>query len=137
MKVHKTEVRVIYADTDQMRYVYHGKYAEYFEIARTEMLRENGLPYKKIEELGFFMPVREISIKYKSPAFYDEVLVIDSWINEIPTAKVRINHIIKSMERDVVVVEGFVELAVVNAETKRPCRAPEKFVEIIKNYYEL
>jgi len=137
MKVHKTEVRSIYRDTDQMKFVYHGKYVEFFEIARTEMLRDNGLTYKEIEGLGFFMPVREVFVKYKNPAFYDEVLVIESVVNEIPTAKVRIEHVIRSKERDVVVVEGYVELAIVNAQTMRPTRAPQVFVDLIKKFYEL
>ena len=137
MNVHKTEVRSIYKDTDQMKFVYHGKYVEFFEIGRTEFLRDNGLTYKQIEELGFFMPVREVFVKYKSPAFYDEVLVIESVIKDLPTAKVHIDHVIRSKERDVVIVEGYVELAVLNAKTMRPTRPPQVFVELVKNFYEL
>lgn len=137
MNVHKTEVRPIYADTDQMSFVYHGKYIEFFEIARTELLRENGLTYKRIEELGFQMPVREVFIKYKNPAFYDEVLVVETVMTQAPTAKVHIDHIIRSKERDVVIVEGYIELAIINAETKKPTRAPKEFVDLIKKYYEL
>lgn len=137
MNVHKTEVRSIYRDTDQMKFVYHGKYVEFFEIGRTEFLRDNGLTYKEIEALGFFMPVREVHLIYKSPAFYDEVLVIESRMDKIPTAKVHIDHIIRSKERDVVIVEGYVELAILNAATLRPTRAPQVFVDLVKKFYEL
>jgi acyl-CoA thioester hydrolase len=137
MKVHKTEVRSIYKDTDQMKFVYHGKYVEFFEIGRTELLRDAGLTYKEIEKLGFFMPVREVFIKYKNPAFYDELLVIESRINEMPAAKIHIDHVIRSKERDAVIVEGYVELAIVNSQTMRPTRAPQMFLDVIKSYYEL
>jgi len=137
MNVHKTEVRSTYKDTDQMKYVYHGKYVEFFEVARTEMLRDNGLTYKEIEAMGFMMPVHEVFVKYKSPAFYDEVLVIESVVNKIPTAKIHIDHVIRSKERDVVIVEGYVELAIVDSKTMRPTRPPKVFVDLIKNFYGL
>ena len=69
MLKHYTEVRIRYADTDQMRFAYNGKYFEYFEVGRTEMMREVGLPYNLIEENGFVMPVIESKIYFLSPAF--------------------------------------------------------------------
>ena len=74
MQKHFTELRVRYADTDQMRFAYNGKYFEYFEVGRTEMMREVGLPYEVIEKSGFFMPVIETKIHFFAPAFYDELL---------------------------------------------------------------
>lgn len=136
MLKHFTELRVRYADTDQMRLAYNGKYFEYFEVGRTEMMREVGLPYEVIEKSGFFMPVIETKIHFFQPAFYDELLVIETWVEKLPTSKVHIDHIIKAKDRDVVICEGYVELAFLDAKTKRPTRAPKLFIDAVKKYYE-
>lgn len=136
MLKHFTELRVRYADTDQMRFAYNGKYFEYFEVGRTEMMREVELPYEVIEKSGFFMPVIETKIHFFQPAFYDELLVIETWVEKLPTSKVHIDHIIKAKDRDVVICEGYVELAFLDAKTKRPTRAPKLFIDAVKKYYE-
>ena len=136
MQKHFTELRVRYADTDQMRFAYNGKYFEYFEVGRTEMMREVGLPYEVIEKNGFFMPVIETKIHFFAPAFYDELLVIETRVEKLPTVKVHIDHTIKAKERDVVICEGYVELAFLDAKTNRPTRAPKLFIDAVKKYYE-
>lgn len=136
MLKHFTELRVRYADTDQMKFAYNGKYFEYFEVGRTEMMREVGLPYEVIEKSGFFMPVIETKIHFFQPAFYDELLLIETWVDKLPTAKVHIDHIIKAKDRDVVICEGYVELAFLDAKTNRPTRAPKIFIDAVKKYYE-
>lgn len=135
MLKHYTELRVRYADTDQMKYAYNGKYFEYFEVGRTEMMREVGLPYDVIEKNGIFMPVIETKIHFISPAFYDELLLIETRVEKLPTAKVHIDHIIKVEKRNVVICEGYVELAFLDAKTRRPTRAPGFFIDAIKIYY--
>ena len=82
MFVHEQKIRVRYAETDQMGYVYYGNYAAYYEVARTEMLRQTGFSYKELEELGVMMPVLEMNIKYIQPAKYDELLTIKVIIKE-------------------------------------------------------
>ena len=136
MQKHFTEVRVRYADTDQMRFACNGKYFEYFEVGRTEMMREVGLPYELIEKSGFFMPVIETKIHFFQPAFYDELLLIETRVEKLPTVKVHIDHIIKAKERDVVICEGYVELAFLDAKTNRPTRAPKLFIDAVKKYYD-
>ncbi len=136
MLKHFTELRVRYADTDQMRFAYNGKYFEYFEVGRTEMMREVGLPYELIEKSGFFMPVIETKIHFFQPAFYDELLLIETRVEKLPTVKVHIDHIIKAKERDVVICEGYVELAFLDAKTNRPTRAPKLFFDAVKKYYD-
>lgn len=135
MLKHNTELRVRYADTDQMKFAYNGKYFEYFEVGRTEMMREVGLPYEVIEKNGIFMPVIETKIHFFTPAFYDELLSIETWVEKLPTAKVHIDHIIKVKERDAIICEGYVELAFLDAKTNRPTRAPKFFMDAIKKYY--
>ncbi len=136
MLIHKTSVRVRYADTDQMKYVYNGKYFEYFEVGRTEMMRENGLPYSMIEKSGYQMPVREALLKFKNPAFYDELLEVETRVETLPELKVHINHTIRSLDRNVIIVEGYIVLVFINMETRKPTRPPEFFMNAIKRFFK-
>ena len=136
MLVHRTDIRVRYADTDQMKFVYNGKYFEYFEVGRTEMMREKGLPYSSIEKRGYRMPVREAFLKFKNPAFYDELLEVETKVEKLPELKVHIDHIIRSKERNVVIVEGYIELIFIDKKSGKPVRPPEFFVHAIKPYFE-
>ena len=137
MLKHKTEIRVRYADTDQMKYAYNGKYFEYFEVGRTEMMRDVNLTYKNIEANGFYMPVIETHVKYLSPAYYDEQLEIESKVEKLPLVKVHIDHTIKSKNRNAIIAEGYVELAFLDAKTGKPTRAPKFFIDAIKNFYDV
>lgn len=136
MLIHKTQLLVRYADTDQMQFAYNGKYFEYFEVGRTEMMRDNGLTYKSIEENGYNMPVYCIHIDFKSPAFYDELLEIETKVEKLPVARVHIDHVIRSNERNVVIAEGYIELVFIENKTKKLTRAPQFFIDAIKNHFE-
>lgn len=136
MLQHKTEIRVRYADTDQMQFAYNGKYFEYFEVGRTEMMRELGLPYHTVEQSGYQLPVREAFVKYLSPAFYDETLIVESIVKELPGVKIHIDHIITSKERNQVVAEGYIELVFTKKETRKPTRPPEFFLAKMKPFFE-
>jgi acyl-CoA thioester hydrolase len=80
-----TQVRVRYAEADPMNVVYYGNYAQYFEVGRVESLRNLGISYKGIEDMGIMLPVVELNIKYLRPAKYDDLLTIKSQIKELPT----------------------------------------------------
>lgn len=135
MLKHITEIRVRYGDTDQMKFAYHGRYLDYFEIARSEMMRENGLPYKVIEDHGYHMPVIETMIKFKNPAFYDEVLLIESRVEKLPLLKVHIDHRIKSKERGTLICEGYIELVFVDPKLNKPVRPPVFFLDVFQKYF--
>jgi len=79
-----TQVRVRYAEADPMNVVYYGNYAQYFEVGRVESLRNLGISYKSIEDMGIILPVVELNIKYLRPAKYDDLLTIKSQIKELP-----------------------------------------------------
>ncbi len=136
MLKHTTQIRVRYGDTDQMQYAYYGKYPEYFEVGRTEMMRELNLPYRVIEEKGYYMPVHSIYIRYKSPAFYDELLEVESRVEKLPNLKVHIDHTVRSADRNVIICEGYVELVFIDRETKRVVRPPEFFLKVIGKFFE-
>ncbi|MGB5288509.1 MAG: thioesterase family protein [Ignavibacteriaceae bacterium] len=136
MLIHKTTLRVRYADTDQMHYAYNGKYFEYFEVGRTEMMREQGLTYRNIEENGYQMPVHEAFLKFKNPAFYDELLEVETRVEKLPLANVHIDHTIRSKERDVIIAEGYIELAFIKKNNKKITRAPEFFTNALIKYFK-
>ena len=92
---HEMSYRVPYADTDQMGVVYYANYLEYFERSRTEMLREAGLSYAKMEQMGYFLPVSEAYCKYSGSARYDDLLTFRSVIEEVSRVKVKIRSEVK------------------------------------------
>ncbi len=131
----KTEIRVRYADTDQMQFVYNGKYLEYFEVGRTEMLREVGLPYNVLETEGYQLPVLEAYVKYHHPAYYDEVLVIESCLKEEPTLKIHIDYKVKKKDSGELVAEGYTVHVFIKKENKKAVRPPEVFINTLKKFY--
>lgn len=130
----ETYVRVRYAETDQMRYVYYGNYAMYYEVARVESLRQLGLTYRELEEMGIIMPVLENHSWYIAPALYDEHLKIVVTIPEKPTVKIRFHCEIFN-EQGKMIHRGETLLAFVNQKTGRPCRPPEAFERVLTPYF--
>ena len=124
---HETKIRVRYAEADRMGYVYYGNYAMYFETARTEMLRSLGYTYKGWEDSGMILPVRELNIRYYSPALYDDLLTIHTIIKERPAVRINFHHEVYN-EKDVKLCTGSLVLVFINAETRRPMHAPEEFL---------
>jgi acyl-CoA thioester hydrolase len=84
MYTSEMQLRVRYAETDQMNVVYHGNYAQYFEVGRVESLRQLGLSYKELEATGVIMPVIEWTAKFLRPARYDDLLTIKTTLKEMP-----------------------------------------------------
>ncbi len=136
MLKHTTEIRVRYADTDQMHYVYNGKYLEYFEVGRAEMMRHYGLAYKTIEAKGYLLPLLEAFVKYKNPAYYDDILLVEANVNELPKLKIQIDYSIKRKETDQVVAEGFTKHVFLNIMSNKVVRTPEFFQDALKSFFD-
>lgn len=124
-------IRVRYAETDQMGYVYYGNYAQYFEVARVEMLRELGFSYKMLEAQGIMLPVVHYEIKYFKPAFYDDLLEIITTIPALPSARLQFNYQTYNAE-GVLLNEASTTLVFINRETGRPCRAPSDMLKLME-----
>lgn len=88
----RATVTVRYAETDMMGIVYHANYLPWFEVARTQLLREQGFPYRQLEADGFRIPVLEVTAKYRRPALYDDILTIVATIREKPLLRIRIEY---------------------------------------------
>jgi acyl-CoA thioester hydrolase len=134
MFVGETNIRVRYADTDQMGYVYYGKYAEYYEVGRTELLRELDLSYREFEEQGILLPVREMKIKYYKAARYDDLLRIVTKLEELPSARIRFVYEVYN-QNDEQLNTGEVTLVFTNAKTRRPTKPPEVMITRLEPFY--
>jgi acyl-CoA thioester hydrolase len=131
---HVTHIRVRYADTDQMGIVYYGKYFEYFEVARTELLRACGLPYKTIESAGFGLPVTEASAKYLRSAKYDDLLRITARIPKAVSSRLEIDYIVQIEDTRELIAEGKTTLVFVSHTTGKPSRPPEIYREALSRF---
>ncbi len=134
MIVRENTVRVRYAETDRMGYVYYGNYAVYFEVARVEMLRDLGLSYKKLEDSGIILPVTEYNIQFKKPAFYDDVLTIKTYIRKKPSARIHFDYETYN-EEGVLLNIAQVTLVFVNKSTGKPVIPTEEVNEIFRPYF--
>jgi len=127
-------IRVRYGETDRMGYLYYGNYPEYFEVARTDMIRSLGLSYREIEDSGIIMPVRSLKVDYKLPAKYDELLKVKSCLNKLPEVKLDIDYEMYN-EAGAMICSGNTVLAFVDANSRRIRRAPEFFMEAVRKYF--
>jgi acyl-CoA thioester hydrolase len=134
MYKHNTTLRVRYGETDQMGYVYHGNYAQYFEIGREEAMRSLGSDYNSLEKEGVMMPVISLWTKYYHPAHYDDVLTIRTTIKQMPNIRMKFDYEILNAESKLISV-GQTTLVFVDRNTRKPVRPPEWFVELLKPYF--
>jgi acyl-CoA thioester hydrolase len=131
-----TQVRVRYAETDQMNVVYYGNYAQYFEVGRVECIRQLGYTYKDMEASGVMMPVIELNIKYLRPATYDELITIKTQIRELPK-----DHRIEFFqgvynEQGKMLTSGKVQLYFLEMKTWKKTKMPDVMHERLAPYFE-
>ena len=123
---YKTRVR--YKDIDAMGIVYYSRYYEFFEAARSDMLREMGLPYGEFEKSGFMMPVVESHCKYFNGATFDDLLKINCRINQYPKARLKINYLVENDQAKKIAegytVHGFLD------ENGNVRRAPQSLLKL-------
>lgn len=128
-------IRVRYADTDQMGFVYYGNYAKYYEIARVELFRNIGLTYKSLEKMGIGMPVIEMKTNFIMPAKYDEKLVVNIKIPELPKLKIIFFYEIFN-EKNELINTGETVLTFINLLTGKPKRVPSIMKDKLSKYFE-
>jgi acyl-CoA thioester hydrolase len=134
MYVSQTQVRVRYGETDQMGYVYYGNYAMYYEVGRVEAMRQLGLSYKALEDMGVMLPVLENKSKYLSAAVYDDLLRIVTTIREKPGVRIRFEYEIFN-EAEKLIHQGETLLVFVDKKSGKPCRPPKVFDQILEPYF--
>ena len=107
-------IRVRYAETDRMGLLHHANYLVYFEQGRTELLRAQGYTYKDLEDQGFLLVLTKVAVRYKCPAYYDDVLTLRTTVTR--TTAVRIEHRYDVLRDGTPVAEGETTLASVNRQ---------------------
>lgn len=122
----RTQVTVRYAETDMMGVVYHGNYLPWFEVGRTTLLKEIGLPYRDLEAAGYRLPVLEVTAKYFRPAVYDDVITIVTTLREKPLLRIRLDYEVR--RGDELLATGHTVHAFIDREGK-PVRPPEAVVQ--------
>ncbi len=128
MKNFSTNVRVRYGETDQMGVVYHGNYASYFEIARTEWLRNLGVTYKELENKGIMLPVISLFFNFIKSAKYDDVLTIIVILKKNPLVKIEFDYEIYNQKKEKISTGNSV-LAFMDMKTNKPLRCPDYILE--------
>jgi acyl-CoA thioester hydrolase len=119
-----------------MAFVWHGNYLEYFEVARTEMLRKTGLSYKSLEDTGYYLPLIESHTNYKTPGKYDEVLEITSEMREIPSAKMRVDYTVREKNSQRLIATGYTIHCFMRTGSYKVTRVPEIFISLVKKCFE-
>ena len=135
MYSHNFQKRVRYGETDQMGYLYYGRYADLYEIGRVEMLRSLGLTYREMEEeQGIMLPVKSLQMRFVRPAKYDELLTIKTTLRELPGKDI-VFHVEVFNEKNKMVNGGAVRLAFVEMATNKTVTAPSFLVEKLKHFF--
>ena len=124
MKKSSTKTRVRYSETDQMGVVYHGNYAQFFEMGRTGWLRSLGVTYKDMEINGIILPVVSINLTFIKSALYDDILTIHTFLKKEPMVKIEFNYEIKN-QLDELICTGSSVLAFINSKNMKPTRCPD------------
>jgi len=119
---------VRYGETDQMGIVYNANYATYFEVARTEWLRNLGVTYKNMEESGIILPVVSLSFNFIKPAKYDDILTVSVFLKKKPLVKIDFDYEIINQNKEKISTGNSV-LAFMDAKTNRPMKCPEYILE--------
>ncbi|WBV60516.1 thioesterase family protein [Chryseobacterium camelliae] len=134
--IHTTHsIRVRYGETDPMKYVYYGNYAEYLELGRVEIFRSIGMSYNEIENQGIWLPVSEYKIKYLKPALYDQKLEIHTYLKRKPGVRIEFEYEIYN-EEHVKITEASTTLFFLSAEANKIIHCPDFLMELINENWK-
>ncbi|MBK6483894.1 MAG: acyl-CoA thioesterase [Chitinophagaceae bacterium] len=135
MYTHETQIRVRYGEVDMMGYLYYGYYSFYYEQARVETMRSLGISYKKMEELGFMLPVRDLNIHFIKPAYYDDVVRIKTMITKMPMVRHDFSYEMYN-QNDELINKAVTTLVYIDKVSRKPVSCPAFVQELLKPYLE-
>ncbi len=130
---HRHRLRIIYAQTDRMNVVYYSRYYEFFEAARSALLRHIQVPYAQLEREGYLLPVVESHCRYHQSATFEDLLIIESHLEDEPLVKLRIAYQVFKEGQTAAIATGYTVHSFVNREMK-PVRAPDFFLAALHKY---
>ncbi len=129
---HAYQTRVRYAEIDRMGVAYHSRYIEWFEAARTELLRESAVTYDQMEESGISLPVIEVRAHYFKPVFYDELVTIFTRVSHVDRLKLHLSYQLYGERNEALRAEGYTIHCFVNAKGS-PIRVNREWVAFFEN----
>ncbi|MDI1315924.1 thioesterase family protein [Flavobacterium sp.] len=132
MKEHQIQVRVRYSETDQMSVVYHGNYVPYFEMGRVEWLRNKGISYKSLEESGIALPIVSMTINYKKPARYDDLLTVITKFKNQTSVKIEFDCEIRNENNELLTTAHFI-LVFVDVNLGKAIQPPKYILDIMND----
>jgi len=127
--MNKTEHRVRYADTDHFGVVYYARYLDWFEAGRTEILRCRGITYAELEKKGLFAPVVEIKVNYKKPARYDDIVIVETSVENIGNSSIKFNYKVFNKKNELL-CEAYTVNVFINKEMKS-VRIPDDVRDVL------
>ena len=130
----ETNIRVRYAETDQMGFVYYGNYATYYEVTRVEALRSLGISYKSMEKMGILLPVLENYSKYIRPAKYDDLLTIKLFLKEMPAMRITFEYEVFNEDKKLINL-GSTTLVFLDKSSGKPMQIPGVVQDVLKPYF--
>lgn len=133
MRTNETEQRVYYADTDHGGVVYYSNYLRWFEIGRTEILRQSGFDYADFEKQGLIAPVIEVRCNYKGPAVYNDIIIIKTTINNIGNSSIKFNYEIINRKSTKLLAEGHTVNVFVNKKTMKSAKIPDSLRKALED----
>lgn len=130
-----TQIRVRYSETDQMKVVYHGNYAQYFEVARAEAIRKMGFTYREMEEAGIVMPIVELHTRFLRPALYDDLLTIKTELRELPEDhRIEFHHEVYN-EKGQLLTVGRIVLYFLDSKTMARKEIPQELKKHLEPFF--
>lgn len=132
LKYDEIKLRVRYGETDQMGVVYHGNYAQYFEIGRVEWLRKAGLSYKQMEADGVMLPVISLNVKFKKSARYDDLIKVKTRLVKMPSSTIEFDYEIVNEAGEILTI-GNTTLVFIDIHRNRPTRCPKYLLDKLQN----
>lgn len=132
MNEHQINVRVRYSETDQMSVVYHGNYVPYFEMGRVEWHRNKGISYKSLEENGIALPIVSMTINFKKPARYDDLLTVITKFKSQSSVKIEFDCEIRNENDELLTTAQFL-LVFVDINSGKPILPPKYILEVLEN----
>jgi acyl-CoA thioester hydrolase len=135
MFITETSIRIHYALTDQMGVVYYGHYAQFYEIGRTEAIRQIGYTYKEIEAMGIIMPVVDIHSRFLRPAKYDDLITVKTTLREMPINSRIVFYAEIFNQQDELLNTGEVTLFFIDAKTMKRCEMPAELRDKLSPYF--
>lgn len=135
MYTSEIQLRVRYAETDQMGVVYHGNYFPYFEVARVEAIRQLGMSYADMEKAGVILPVIDLQCRYLRPAKYDELLTVKAILKELPHShKIEFHHEVYN-EKQELLASARILLYFLEAKTMKRTTMPDMLLKKLEPYF--